>query len=102
MQKINVTKQMIEDKSLKMDWYYYPSFYRPFIRAGASVEEPGEYWESEFYYIGVIDDYETMAAIDEKIQSGVIKGEINGYEYERVVLPGGNSLAYEVYVRPSK
>lgn len=98
MQKINVTKQMIEDKSLKMDWYYYPSDCRLFIRGGAAVEEPGEYWESEFYYMGVIDDFAIMSAIDEKIASGAIKGEIDGYQYERIVIPGSNRLTYEVKI----
>ena len=100
MRVVTVTKETIDSKQLKMDWYYYPSDCRLFIRGGAAVEEPGEYWESEFYYMGVIDDFGIMSAIDEKISSGAIKGAIDGYQYERIAIPGTDRLTYEVRVTP--
>lgn len=100
MKIVNVTKDAIDSKQLNPNWYYYPSDCRLFIRGGSVVEEPGEYWESEFYYMGVIDDFGIMSAIDEKISSGAIKGEIDGYQYERILIPGTNRLTYEVRVTP--
>lgn len=100
MRIVTVTKEIIDSMQLKMDWYYYPSDCRFFIRGGAAVEDPGEYWESEFYYMGVIDDFGIMSAIDEKIMSGAIKGEIDGYQYERIVVPGTDRLTYEVRITP--
>lgn len=100
MRVVDVTNKMIANRQLKDDCYYYPLNCKRYVRAGSVVDEPGTYWESEFYYMGIVDDYAIMSEIDRKITSGAIKGEIDGYGYERISIPSIDYLTYEVQITP--
>lgn len=100
MRSIMVTEEMIRDRVLDPDKFYYPESFRRFIRAGAAVDEPGEYWESDFIYTFIEDDYKLMCEIDKKVSSGVIEGCIDGYGFKRVANPVSGTLTYEVRITP--